>query len=560
MRFLGIAFLFVSLFSSAALAMPVDVSNPVADFLRRLEEKGVVPIGFWSTLPRDESEVAAVLKQAEQKESSLNSWDRRRLEHYLDEFDPERKKHGTKLHYEDSSFMLHGEVEYFTGGYSVDSITERDNKESDAYAFGSFAPTIEATYGRFTYLTTSAFVGMERSVPARFPVDNYDPQNGLPYNVANMGINNSDQHVSTFDGFRMVGGAGNSNIHLEIGQDWNEWGPGHWQHTTLSDHPYFWDSDSLAADSAVGFYGGGQRPLVYPGSYRRGYEYPGQGPPMPQIRFRVGSDHWDYVKIIAQTMGINDSFSTLFAQRLSAHFGSFRFGASELLAFGRPSIPLTAYLPAVPLLFAEHEGAGETGNAALSADAEWIWTGHGRLYGELYVDDFNGFPLDRWNDKFASVLGASWQDAFGLPSEIHMEYAFVDPWVYEHYENDEQLQNYGSLLGSMLPPNSQGVFASVGFPLPKAIDGLLEWDFRQRDLKSAGSSIFDVHGTSSDIMQFLAKDVETRNQITLSMDWSWKRFVQLKAGAGWLWVETWEGNPVENLSTPSVFGEVTLKY
>lgn len=260
-------------------------------------------------------------------------------------------------------------------------------------------------------------------------------------------------------------------------------------------------------------------------------------------------------------MGINDSFSTLFAQRLAVHLGTFRFGASEMLIFGRPSIPIAAYLPAVPLLFAEHEGAGLTGNEALSGDAEWIWTGHGRLYGELYLDDFNGLPLDRWGDKLASVLGASWQDPFGLPSEIHMEYAFVDPWVYQHYENDEQLQNYGSLLGSMLPPNSQGIFASIGFPLPQEIEGLFEWDFRQRDLKSAGSSIFDVHtSTDSDIMQFLTKDVETRNQLTLSMDWSWNRFVQLKGSAGWQWVETFQGNPGEDLSTPTVSGELYLRY
>ncbi len=154
MRVLAVALLSILLFSSASIAMPVEASNPVAGFLRRLEEKGVVPIGFWSTLPRDESEIVAVLKRAEEKESSLNSWDREKLEHFLDEFDPERKKHGTRLHYEDSAFTLHGGVEYFTGGYYRDSIPK-----ADQYAFGSLTPSLEATYGKSAYLTSSVTRG-----------------------------------------------------------------------------------------------------------------------------------------------------------------------------------------------------------------------------------------------------------------------------------------------------------------------------------------------------------------------------------------------------------------
>jgi hypothetical protein len=556
MRLLASTLFAALLFSSASEAMPVEVSNPVADFLRRLEEKGVIPIGFWSTLPRDESEVTAVLKQAQLKETSLNSWDQRRLENYLDEFDPERKRQGTKLHYEDSSFTLHGSVEYFTGGYYTDSITKSDSRRADAYAFGSFTPSLEATYGNKAYLTSNFTIGMERDRHARFPGDNYDPQNGLPYNIENKGLTQNDPYVSTFDGFRAVMGVGDAKLRLEAGQDWDQWGPGHWQHTTLSDHPYFWDSDSLKGDSVVGFNG-----TQYPGSYRRGYRYPGEGPPLPQIRFRVGSDHWEYVKIIAQRQGLwNDSSATLIAHRLSVHFGAFRLGATEMLDFGTTPVPWIAFLPGIPLKLAEHE-SGNEGNSALSVDAEWIWSGHGRLYGELYLDDFNGLPLDRWGDKFATVVGVSLQDPLGIASEVHMEYAMVDPWVYEHNLDNTAFQNYGSLLGSMLPPNSQAFFISAGFPLPDGMEGLLEWDFRQRDLKSPGSSIFDIHtSTDSDVMQFLAQDVETRNQLMLTINWSWNRFIQLKGGAGWLWAETFEGNPGENLSTPSLVAEVHLRY
>ncbi|HAO99347.1 MAG TPA: hypothetical protein DCQ83_04825, partial [Fibrobacteres bacterium] len=76
----------------ALFGMPVEVSHPVTNFLRRLEEKGLVTPGFLSTLPRDASEIAEVLVQARQKDSLLNSWDRSRLNHFLNEFDPVRKR------------------------------------------------------------------------------------------------------------------------------------------------------------------------------------------------------------------------------------------------------------------------------------------------------------------------------------------------------------------------------------------------------------------------------------------------------------------------------------
>ena len=237
----GIVTLFI--LAAASFATPVEVSNPVAGFLRRLEEKGAVPMGFWSTLPRDEAEVAGVLQKADAKKESLNSWDRRRLEKYLNEFDPVRKKNGTVLRYEDSGITFHGSVEYFTGVYLRDSVPSADLR-----AFGAFTPSLEATYHDKAYLTSSVSLASERVTDRRFTtVDNYNPQNGLPFNVAREGVAMSNPNVITFDAFRIMIGSGTAKLGLEAGQDWNQWGPGKWQHTTLSDRTYFWVSDSLGA-------------------------------------------------------------------------------------------------------------------------------------------------------------------------------------------------------------------------------------------------------------------------------------------------------------------------
>src|SRR5690606_11309854 len=102
-----------------------------------------------------------------------------------------------------------------------------------------------------------------------------------------------------FGAFRMVVGAGTRHLRLELGQDWNQWGPGHWQQTTLGPRPWFWVADSLPASPEPGYEGS-----TRPGIYRHGYRYTGEGPPLPQFRLRFGSDHWEYVKIVAQRTGL----------------------------------------------------------------------------------------------------------------------------------------------------------------------------------------------------------------------------------------------------------------
>jgi hypothetical protein len=536
-----------------AFSLPVEVAHPVTDFLRRLQEKGLVEAGFLGTLPRDDREVRGTLREAKAREAELSRWDRRRLDAFLREFDPERR---SRLGYRDSLFELRGKLEYFTGGYYRDSIPE-----PEAYSFGSLTPATEGLYGENVYFIASGTVGMERSANNRFK-PHYNPQQGLPYNVNRDDLTNYSQSVSTFDGFRTVIGYGDTHLGLEVGQDWNEWGPGHWQHTTLGSRPHFWSADSLepsAPGSLVGFNG---TQNGFSGA-RRGYRYPGEGPPMPQIRLRMAGKQWEYSKLVSERMGLSkDSSAYLVAHRLQLNLGSWTFGITEMLAVGTGSLDGVLFLPGVPLKFAEHS-RGDLDNSAMSGDVEWIWKGHGRIYGELFLDDFSGPPLNFWGNKFAYLVGGSWQDPLGVPAELHLEFAHVDPWVYGHHRYNTAMQNYGALLGSSLPPNSRALFTSAAFPLPHGIQGTAEWHWRQRDLQSPGSSIFDDWGfllPQDNTKHFLRKNIETRNNLLFSLEWQWKRYVNLRGGAGTLWVNTWRGKAGESLVAPLLFSEVYLRY
>ncbi|MCD6023837.1 MAG: putative lipoprotein [Fibrobacteria bacterium] len=541
--------------SSAVFSTPVEVSHPVAGFLRRLEEKGLIRPGFWNTLPRSEAEVASALEQARQKESSLTAWDRRRLERYLNEFDPARRT--TRLRYRDSLFSVRGRIELFLSGSRRDSLPR-----AEYYASGGLTPGVDATYGEKTYFTASALIGgMERNESDRF-VAHYDPQRGLPYNTNRAGQSGTPQGVSTFDGFRTVLGFGDAHVKLEAGQDWNQWGPGQWQHATLGARPWIWASDSLppsGAGSQIGFNGSDTTFM----RARRGYRYPGEGPPLPQIRLRIGGDRWEYSKIVARRMGLTkESSAYLVAHRLQFRLGDWKFAGTEMLVVGDRSLDELSLVPGIPLKMLEHS-SGDQDNSAMAADVEWTWRGRGRVYGELFLDDFSGPPLNFWGNKFAWVLGASFQDPFGLPSEVHLEYAHVDPWVYGHHLENTSMQSYGALLGSSLPPNSHAVIASASFPLPLGLEGVAEWHFRQRDLKSHGSSIFEdfyLNVPPADTKEFLARDVETRNEFLLSGELNWDRYLRFRGGVGALWVDNWRGHAGESLVTPSLFGELYLRY
>ncbi len=538
-------------FAVSVPAQPVEVTHPVAPFLQRLDEKGVIEPGFWKTLPRDRAEVLKALRQAEARKQSLPAWDRRRLERYLDEFDPVRRRAGTRLRYVDSSFAITGSVEYSTGIWWRDSLPG-----PEAFAIGGFMPSVDGTYGENVYFTAAGSIHMERSWRSRFTAANYNPLRGLPYGGSH---DKPLSDVGTWDASRAVVGFGERGLRLEAGQDWNRWGPGHWQQATLGPRPHFWVADSLAPSapgSPAGFPGTGNRFM----SARRGYRDAGEGPPMAQVRLRVGGENWEYVKIVAQRTGLSkDSVARLVAHRLQVRLGDFTFGGTEMLATGRPLDGLML-LPGLPLKIAEHDG-GDRDNAMISGDVEWRWR-HGTLYGEFLLDDYGGPPIDYWINKFAWTVGGSWQDPFGVPLELRAEYARVNPFVYAHYLYGAQMQHYGALLGSSLPPNSHAVFAGALFPLPLGAEGGLEWRFRQRDVKSRGSSIFDDYAliTPPKRREFLARDVETRNEVTASAEWRWRRYAAVKAGLGGLWVSNWKGHAGESLATPTAFGEIRLRY
>ncbi len=539
-------------------ARPVEPQHPVYELIRRLELKGLIPAGVGGPAgirPWDSREVAAALDAAAAasaaRPGALRAWERRELDIQLQEFDPERRRESTRLKVVDSTYSLFAGVDFWGAGYAQDSLPE-----GVGFLTGSFGPRMDATFWSDAYLLTSGFIGMERSTVDRF-TETYNPADGLPYNTSREGKQGIPQGVSTFDGFRTVVGYGRGPVRIEAGQDWNAWGPGNWQRMTLGTTGYVWAQDSLPASPEAEYPG-----TPFPGRHRRGYSRPGEGAPMPQLRLRLQGGKFSYVKVVAERDGIvPDHLATLVAHRLEWRpFPFLVLGGSEMASIGGRVPGPIYWLPLVPLKFLEHQ-VRDKDNLALSVDVEARRAGWGRVYGELYLDDFSGPPFDFWGNKFAFLAGCEWVEPMGLPAALRVEAAHVDPWVYTHHLTDRQHQHAGALYGSALAANSRALWTQLEAYLRQDLSASLNYRFQQRDFLSRGSSVFDVHepGVDSDTKAFLDDMPETRHRLDADVTWSWRRYVRFKAGAGLLAVDAWKGTG-EDLFGPILLGELSFRY
>jgi hypothetical protein len=270
-----------------------------------------------------------------------------------------------------------------------------------------------------------------------------------------------------------------------------------------------------------------------------------------------------YTKVVAQRTGLrSDSLAHVVAHRLEYRPWAFLgLGVQEMVVTAGRPMDWTYAIPLVPLKYTEHE-LGDRDNAAVGLDAEALWAGHGRIYGELLLDDFSGWDLDFWGAKYAFTFGAEAVDLPFPSSRLQVEYARVEPWVFTHRVQDDQMQHFGALLGSSLPADSHALRTAWEHPIRSDLDLSLEYGFMQRGLDSRGASPFDVHDTPTDGTKktFLGGPVETRNAVRAGGDWRWRRFVELRGSAGFLSVSDWKSRSGESLVSPTLAGELILRY
>ncbi|NLG17112.1 MAG: hypothetical protein GX556_07265 [Fibrobacter sp.] len=339
-----------------------------------------------------------------------------------------------------------------------------------------------------------------------FPRHNYQPYDGIPYNL--FGRSTDSSHTLSSDmlrgGIRYDAG----RIRLETAIDYLRTGPALYYPLTLS----------------------------------------GSAPPVTYARGMIDLDLVQYSHTAGLLKFQKDKLKFLYAHRLSANLWKSRLniGFNEVIINGSStSEPASdsnrvhpdnsgqqrgwewVYLiPFVPFKFAEHY-AGDRDNAALSLDFNLQWPVDFRWYAEIFLDDMLSpqklFSTD-WGNKWALTAGMQFFGTlFMRDMEIDLEYSHVEPWVYTHfYGGSHRYSHFDNCLGSPLGPNSQAIVLSMHSQISKLNKLGIGLNSIAQNRSVRGGNISDVYQfwDPADEMKF--HDDTTKMFLGPGTEWSLK--------------------------------------
>jgi hypothetical protein len=538
--------LLLSSVSNTTYAIPVEPNHPVYSFLKRINTRLDLDISL-NTLPLSRKQIERILVQLEPQSTLFTQVEREHYQEYKNHFLPKRLPFKTRLYFQKNErhvqlqTTLYGVVQY-----------QDSSKGDNAFSQTTITPEIFGQLNDQWSFYSSVTAGQERGLKRRFR-EHYNPLFGLPYNTPEKVDANADTRFSnySFDGFLTSLSWENQWYHLTIGNQWHQWGPGVWQHPSLSQSTYTWTLDTIQARKAWEFvpFNTIEGEPLYPNSRgpfsyrqpRRGYRSPGESYPLPQISGGISWEHLQYTKFFAHKIGTDyDSTSYLTGHRLQLQWKRFSIGAYELLSYSRDRIEWLYVIPFASLFIGEHF-AGDRDNVSIGMDVEYRFSNQYRVYGELFLDDlvsptqlFSNF----WGNKYASVLGIEAEGLFWSNTTWQLEYSRVEPWVYSHHTRDNQFQTLGSLLGSSLLPNSHRVNTRIQKWFTHRISGDVEYTFYQHQHHDKGSNLFDVFekGTSS-TKNFLGDNPETSHTLEGNLMYQYSRYIRSTVKLGYHWVE-----------------------
>jgi hypothetical protein len=324
-----------------------------------------------------------------------------------------------------------------------------------------------------------------------YPLHDYQPYNGMPYNIQADTLLTDGAERRTWDFFTSHIWWEHPFITLETGIDFLEFGPARrnklaWSGNEQIYRPLEQQETSIEQKAPLTFWGWDSH--------------------FSWIRYQ------QYGGFLAHDKNKSKHFHT---HRLEFDLpASIILGLSETIVYGSSVEADTldrernfVYdLPFVPYYFAEHYG-GDRDNKAMGMDVSWKFFPNWEAYSELFLDDMRlpgGFMDDSWwGNKWALSSGIAWEaELWGHHWQWYSEYTHIEPWVYTHMRGaSHRYSHYGHSLGASLGPNSQELYTEFRWQTPKKLVGI-ELAFASVDKDTArGGNLEDIHRDSDRIDQ-----------------------------------------------------------
>ena len=195
---------------------------------------------------------------------------------------------------------------------------------------------------------------------------------------------------------------------------------------------------------------------------RSGVTISANNPPMDVIRLDVRFSRLSYSGFIGDIRGSGGN------KKIAAHridlipVRSLRIGAGETVIYNRGKIEMLYALPLMPFHIAEHH-LGDRDNNALNIDISYDGIENGRVYAELFIDDYKlrKSPFKHWGKKWAFFGGVLLTKPMNLNnSTLRAEYTRVEPYVYTHVARLNDYFNYDRSIGFWAGPDTDEIFVS----------------------------------------------------------------------------------------------------
>lgn len=195
---------------------------------------------------------------------------------------------------------------------------------------------------------------------------------------------------------------------------------------------------------------------------RSGVTLSANNPPMDVVRLDVRYSKLSYSGFIGDIRGKGNN------KKIAAHridlmpFKGLRIGAGETVIYNRGKIEMLYALPLMPFHIAEHH-LGDRDNNALNFDISYDGIENGRVYAELFIDDYKlrKSPLRHWGNKWAFFGGVLLTKPMNLKnSTLSAEYTRVEPYVYTHVTRLNDYFNYDRSIGYWAGPDTDEIFIS----------------------------------------------------------------------------------------------------
>lgn len=467
----------------------VHVSNPVYDYLKRMQLKHVIPEYNSSAAPLSRKKISAYLLIIKSNENILNSVDKKILDDLMVEF--EYDMYGS-VKSQSSLFKRNGFENIFN-----------DRKEKHLYFYSDSGNTFYSNLNlAFSQRGSSGdSLGKNSITLGQIGLD----LRGTLFNAVAYSLNLNRGAILSGDSADISFASETDNYlkgNYSFSKDMKNFNSfeGYLRYQTGSE----WMSLMFGRSKFISGFGYADKLFLSQYSYPFDFGRIEINYKALSYSFTYGSIQGDSAEIYPKVTGVPLSSKNIATHSLNINFSDmFKMGLWESVIISQQPFSFT-YLNPVSFLTSADLGTGDEqttkNNSLLGIEFEVIPVKNFSFQSSLLIDDLTFGTLgknDSLNEnKFAWQFGAYWTTP--LNADLIFEYTHLDPFVYSHRSNKSTYTNKSVPLGHSLPPNSDEIAAQLKYRFTNRLGFNFKYRFQRSGegilLDSAGNLIANFGG------------------------------------------------------------------